>query len=173
MRKVTDYVNAPTTTRNTNKGRMIYLNTNQELWTVRQEDLKEIKLIGIQNSLPQEYEEEEKLFETLNSRKNEIKNRLGDANIYMVIHDEGTKMTVAVAVEQINEVPEGMVSLNIPSQEYMVFNFELKDICKFWQYFCYAENRDKYSLNTIKPRFEIFKDSLQPKGYTEIYYPKN
>lgn len=49
----------------------------------------------------------------------------------MVIHDEGTKMTAAVVVEQINEVPEGMVSLNIPSQGYMIFNFELKDICKF------------------------------------------
>jgi len=34
------------------------------------------------------------------------------------------------------------------------------------------DNQKKYELDVVKARYETFNDSLQPRGITEIYYPK-
>ncbi|MFD0713373.1 GyrI-like domain-containing protein [Paenibacillus sp. GCM10027626] len=144
----------------------------EELWTIRTERFRERFLIGLQNQLPQSYEDEQQLFAMLEARKGEIKGQILDGNTYMVIHDNGSKMTVGLMVNQLEEVPEGMVSLIVPDEEYVVFSFEEKYICSFWQFFCERHNRAKYELDAVKARFETFNDSLQPNGITEIYYPK-
>jgi predicted transcriptional regulator YdeE len=144
----------------------------EQLWTIRTERFKKRYFIGLQNQLPQSYEDEQRLFATLEDRRNEIMGQTMDGNTYMVIHDNGSKMTIGLMVNQPGEVPEGMVSLVLPDEEYVVFRFEEKHICSFWQYFCDQDNQKKYELDVVKARFETFNDSLQPNGITEIYYPK-
>lgn len=144
----------------------------EELWTTRRERYGTRLIIGVQNQLPQSYEDEQHLFATLKARKNEILDQTMDGNTFMVIHDNGTKMTVGLMVNHIREVPEGMVTLILPEEEYEVFRFEEKYICSFWQYFCDQDNQKKYKLDVAKARYETFNDSLQPHGITEIYYPK-
>ncbi|WP_082053511.1 GyrI-like domain-containing protein [Gordoniibacillus kamchatkensis] len=144
----------------------------ETLWTIRTEQFKERSFIGLQNPLPQSYEDEQRLFATLAARRNEIMGQTLDGNTYMVIHDNGSKMTVGLMVTQLGEIPDGMVSLNLPDEEYVVFRFEEKHICSFWQFFCDRENQKKYELDVVKARFETFNDSLQPNGITEIYFPK-
>lgn len=144
----------------------------EELWIVRRERFGKRILIGVQNLLPQSYEDEKHLFATLDDRKDEIQDQIMDNNTYMVIHDHGTKMTVGVFVSHIQEVPEGMVSLTLPEEEYEVFRFEEKHICSFWQFFCDQDHQKKYGLDAVKARYETFNDTLQPNGMTEIYYPK-
>lgn len=145
----------------------------EQLWTIRSEQFKERFLIGLQNLLPQSYEDEQKLFAKLAARKNEIMEQTLDANTYMAIHDNGSKMTVGLMVNELGEVPEGMVSLVIPDEEYIVFRFEVKHICSFWQFFCEEGNQKKYEVDVVKARYETFNDSLQPNGMTEIYFPKS
>jgi predicted transcriptional regulator YdeE len=135
--------------------------------------IQERFFVGLQNQLPQSYEDEQQLFTTLEARKNEIMGQTMDGNTYMVIHDNGSKMTVGLSVNQLGEVPDDMVSLILPDEEYVVFRFEENHICSFWQYFCDQNNQKKYQLDTVKARFETFNDSLQPNGITEIYYPKS
>lgn len=144
----------------------------ENLWTTRTERLGNRLLIGLQNQLPQSYEEEQQLFATLEARRSEIQNLTKDHNTYMVIHDDGSRMTVARMVSRVSDVPAGMVSLALPEEEYEVFRFEEKYICTFWQYFCDHEHQKNYGINTVKARFETFNDTLQPNGITEIYYPK-
>jgi predicted transcriptional regulator YdeE len=144
----------------------------EDLWSVRRERLGNRWLIGVQNQIPQSYEDEQRLFATLKARRDEIQHQTADPNTYMVIHDDGSKMTVALMVSRIGDIPEGMVSLNLPEEEYEVFRFEEKHICSFWQYFCETDHRNKYGVNAAKARFETFNDTLQPNGVTEIYYPK-
>jgi predicted transcriptional regulator YdeE len=144
----------------------------EELWTTRSEQYGMRLIIGVQNQLPQSYEDEQHLFATLKARKNEIRDQTMDGNTYMVIHDNGSKMTVGLMVNFIREVPEGMVSLTLPEEEYEIFRFDEKHICSFWQYFCVQDNQKKYELDVVKARYETFNDSLQPHGITEIYFPK-
>jgi len=107
----------------------------EDLWTTRTERFGTRQIIGVQNQLPQSYEDEQDLFAMLKARKNEILDQTMDGNTYMVIHDNGSKMTVGIMVNYIREVPEGMVSLTLPEEKYEVFRFEEKHICSFWQYF--------------------------------------
>lgn len=144
----------------------------EALWTIRTEQFKKIFLIGLQKQLPQSYEEEHELFARVEARKNEITEQTLTSNTYMVIHDNGTKMTVGLMVNKIEEVPDGMVPLRLPAEEYVVFRFEEKHICSFWKYFSSQDNQKKYELDIGKARLETFNDSLQRKGMTEIYFPK-
>lgn len=107
----------------------------EDLWSVRRERLGNRWLIGVQNQLPQSYEDEQHLFATLKARREGIQHQTADPNTYMVIHDNGSKMTVGLLVNRVGEVPEGMVSLTLPEEEYEVFRFEEKHICSFWQFF--------------------------------------
>lgn len=109
---------------------------------------------------------------TLKARREEIQDQAADHNTYMVIHDNGSKMTVGLLVNRVGEVPEGMVSMTLPEEEYEVFRFEEKHICSFWQFFCEQDNQKKYGVDAAKARFEIFNDGLQPNGVTEICFPK-
>lgn len=141
-------------------------------WTIRTAQIPKMLLIGVQNSLPQSYEDEQKMFASIDSRKEEIKGRVQDLHTYMVIHDHGSKMTVGLRVDQPDEIPGEMVSLVVPEEEYVIFRFEEKHICLFWEFFCDPENQQKYGVDVGKARFETFNDSLQPNGITEIYFPK-
>jgi predicted transcriptional regulator YdeE len=144
----------------------------EEVWTTRSEKLGNRMFVGVQNQLPQTYEDEIRLFELIDLRKEEIKDHIHDENTYMIIHEEGSKMTVAVRVNECKDIPDGMVLLSLPEESYQVFRFEEKYICDFWKYFCELENQNKYNLSTVKARFETFNSSLQPNGITEIYFPK-
>lgn len=144
----------------------------EEHWAIRTQQFRKRFIVGIQNQLPQSYEDEQIQFATLEAKTKEIKEQNFDGNTYMVIHDNGTKMTVGLMVTQVVEIPEGMVSLVLPEEDYVIFRFEEKHICSFWEYFCNQENQRKYGLDVIKARFETFNDSLQPLGFTEIYFPK-
>ena len=103
----------------------------EDVWITRSERYGTRFIIGVQNQMPQSFEDEQRLFATLKDRTNEI-----------------------------------------PEQEYEVFRFEEKHIGAFWQYLCSQENQEKYGLDIVKARYEIFNDALQPHGITEIYYPK-
>lgn len=144
----------------------------EELWTIRRGKEGKRLFVGVQNQLPQSHEDEQRLFATLEARKEEIKNQVMDGNTYMIIHDNGTRMTVAYKINCLDLIPEGMVSLMLPEEEYEVFRFEEKHICSFWQYFCDPHHQQKYGVDVVKARFETFNDMLQPHGITEIYFPK-
>lgn len=144
----------------------------EELWKTREERLGMRRIIGVQNQLPQSHEDEQQQFATIKARSSEIPDQTMDGNLYMVIHENGSKMTVGLTVHHVSEIPEGMVSLTLPEQDYQVFRFEEKHICSFWKYFCDHENQAKFELDVVKARFEVFNDSLQPHGFTEIFFPK-
>ncbi|GAA4838685.1 hypothetical protein GCM10023310_15590 [Paenibacillus vulneris] len=143
----------------------------ESLWSTRTERFQGRWFVGVQNPLPQSYEDEKQLFARLDARKHEISGPL-DENTYMLIHENGSRMTVGLRVDQPEEIPEGMVSLHLPDEEYAVFRFEEKYICSFWQFFCTPAHQKKYGLDIAKARFETFNETLQPRGITEIYFPK-
>lgn len=113
-------------------------------------------------------QDEHLLFEQLQARKHEIAHQISDEE-YLVISPKG--LVVGVRVSQVVELPEKMVHITIPADDYMIFRFEEKMIGDFWEYFSKTNNRAKYKLDCDKMRFEIFKEELQPKGMTEIYVP--
>jgi predicted transcriptional regulator YdeE len=144
----------------------------EELWTTRTEEYGRRQFVGVRNRLPQSYEDEQRLFATLQIRKEEIADRSTDGNMYMIIHDNGSNMTVAFRVDRIADLPQDMVSLELPEEEYVVFRFEEKHICSFWEYFCDVNHQQKYGVDVVKARYETFNEVLQPNGMTEIYFPK-
>ncbi|MDF2651149.1 MAG: hypothetical protein K0Q73_6954 [Paenibacillus sp.] len=139
----------------------------EELMQVRIVSIEAIEAIGFRGRGP---EDEKKLFADLRSRMTEIQNRKDDHE-YLIIGPEG--LFAAAAVTNTEFIPEGMVLITIPADEYNVFRFEEKYIGDFWNYFSNPDAQAEYILDCDKIRFEIFKEELQPKGVTEIYFPVN
>lgn len=138
-----------------------------EVLQVKNIQLLAIEVIGFIGNGP---EDEIELFAEMKLRKDEIENRI-DENEYLVITPDG--LIVASAVPNVDIIPVGMVHVTIPADEYVVFRFEEKFIGDFWDHFSSPQSQAKYNLNCDKIRFEIFKEELQPKGITEIYFPTN
>ncbi|UVI30854.1 effector binding domain-containing protein [Paenibacillus spongiae] len=138
----------------------------EELIQVRTAVTEKVHLVGLKGA--NDYEVEKRMFAELKARNDEIPNRIG-ADEYLVIFGDG--LLVAAQVTEFGQLPEGMTAYTLEPDEHAVFRFEEKHICAFWEYFCSPDNQAKYNLNIDKPRFEIFKESLQPAGMTEIYFP--
>ncbi|MCQ6562494.1 effector binding domain-containing protein [Paenibacillus mendelii] len=138
----------------------------EDLIEVRTAVTEHVHLVGLRGA--NDYEVEKRMFAELKERIDEIPNRVG-SDEYLVIFCDG--LLVAAQVTEFGDLPEGMAAYTLEPDEHVVFRFEEKHICEFWDYFCSEDNQAKYNLNIAKPRFEIFKESLQPAGMTEIYFP--
>lgn len=134
--------------------------------------LKRMILVGFANALPQSREEEQQLFDWLKERQDEIPRRLQDGNIYAAVSDHGTQMTVGAAAAEEAAVPPGMSVVIVPGGDYIALRFDKGSIGRFWELFRHAEIQEKYRVDPARTRLEVYNESLQPAGLTEIYLPK-
>lgn len=137
---------------------------------VRIEKLPELHFVGIRVAPPgHDVAAIKALWDQLESKLPDMDNRINEGVTYEISDD---KFAVAVAVSDFGRIPEGLVAISVPAGDYAVFHFEETHIGDFWCSFCpNPEIKAKYRLNYAAPRFEVFKQDLQPNGYTEVYMP--
>lgn len=124
--------------------------------------LQSLQLVGFQG---EDLEEESKLFDKLEQF---IHSRKLDQ--YLVILP-GIKPLAAVKFGDLGDIAVGMTTYALPTDEYVMFQFNNQYVGKFWGDVCTDENQIKYNIDLSKPRFEVFRSDLQNKGTVEWYIP--
>lgn len=138
----------------------------QDEMQIRTAKLEAVKLIGFKGV---SLDDQHRLFTLMEEMMGQIIARKSD-NQYLVILP-GLLPLVAVEVNEINHVPDGMTAFLIPEDEYVIFRFEEKYIGDFWDSICTIDNQTRYNIDLSKPRYEIFTSNLQSSGFTEWYIP--
>jgi AraC family transcriptional regulator len=119
------------------------------------------------------------LWGQLMARMGEIPNLLGDGNSYGVMdnYDEATESwdyVAAFEVSEVEDVPEGLVSLEIPAQTYAVFTCTMPTIQETYSIIYEQWLPQSEYEHAPTPEFEHYPPTYNPEdedSQFEVYIP--
>jgi AraC family transcriptional regulator len=126
-------------------------------------------VVGIKYRGKNENNEIPQLWFTLGPRINEIKHRVGPAYGVMDNHDEESgafDYIAGIEVDSSADIPEGMVSIDVPDQTYAVFTSTLPTLLKTYQHVCKTWLPQSDYRRADGPEFELYDATFNPADET-------
>ncbi|MBU7036422.1 MAG: AraC family transcriptional regulator [Theionarchaea archaeon] len=130
-------------------------------------------VVGIKCRGKNENNEIPQLWFKLGPRMNEIKHRVGPAYGVMDNYDEGSgtfDYIAGIEVDSSADIPEGMVSIDVPEQTYAVFTTTLPTLVETYQRVCKTWLPQSDYKRVHGPEFELYDATFNPADETSELY---
>lgn len=109
----------------------------------------------------------------LGPRMNEIKHRIGPAYGVMDNYNEESgefDYVAGIEVDSAADIPEGMVSIDVPEQTYAVFTSTLPTLVETFQH-AYKTWLPQSGYKRVDgPEFELYDETFNPADETSVMY---
>ena len=106
-------------------------------------------------------------------RMNEIKHKTGPAYGVMDSYDEKSgefDYVAGIGVDSTADIPENMVSIDVPGQTYAVFACTLPTLAETYQHFYEIWLPQSNYKRVDGPEFELYDETFNPADETSMLY---